>query len=271
LDAAGVALQPAEDEFYQWIDRAYVTPDDLIFNDVGASVVRGDGVPSVAGAHSPVHLLLTDPDGNRTGYAPDGTFHQEIPDSIWRRTDGTESGSFEGGQPAGAPDTEGVESVSANGIGIGPGWTITVTGFDTDAYVLVVKVLGDMVGVVGTTSPGEVDVFPVEGLPPLEAPPGDSDGDGCPDARELTDYAPRGGDRNPYDPWDYFDVTDDASIDVADVVRILAHFGEAPTPENAQYDREADPIKRHQTAFAGNGVDIDDAVLNLQSFGHACF
>jgi hypothetical protein len=104
----------------------------------------------------------------------------------------------------------------------------------------------------------------------------DSDGDGCPDARELGTDPVFGGDRDPFDPWDFYDVTGDSAIDLADALLILDHFGHGPNsdPTDNLLDRYApDPSKPYRTAEAlGDdvGVDLQDALLNLQSFGHKC-
>jgi Ca2+-binding RTX toxin-like protein len=135
-EGAGVKLE-GKDEWWHLPDQAYVTPDDLIKNDIGFTyILQPSGIGAVVSAHSPVHVLVTDPQGRRTGYAPDGTYYQEIPGSIWRRTDGTPDGSFEGprfGLPA--PETEGAESVSAPGMTAE--WTVTISAFDDGPYGLV--------------------------------------------------------------------------------------------------------------------------------------
>jgi hypothetical protein len=85
-----------------------------------------------------------------------------------------------------------------------------------------------------------------------------------------------GGDRDPLDPWDFYDVTGDAAIDLADALLILDHFGHGPNddPTDDLLDRYApDPSKPYRTAEALGtdvGIDLEDALLNLQSFGHKC-
>jgi hypothetical protein len=84
-----------------------------------------------------------------------------------------------------------------------------------------------------------------------------------------------GGDRNPFDFWDFFDVTGDASINLKDALLILAHFGHGPNDDATDdlLDRYApDPLKPYRTAAAlsATGINLSDALLNLQSFGHSC-
>jgi hypothetical protein len=107
----------------------------------------------------------------------------------------------------------------------------------------------------------------------------DSDGDGCDDgieARGVT-FAPHaGGDRNPRDQYDFFDVDGDLDIDLGDVIAILNHFGLSPGHPDYDplYDRYApDPNRPWRTAAATGaevGIDLKDAIIALQSFGHDC-
>jgi hypothetical protein len=113
---------------------------------------------------------------------------------------------------------------------------------------------------------GRVYVFTGEPWP-------DGDGDGCRDSTELGPDPVLGGDRNPNRFWDFFEVTYDHTIDLADSLAILSAFGAAPgSPAyNALYDRYAPiPLRFWATASAGDGVDFSDALLNLMSFGHYC-
>jgi len=103
----------------------------------------------------------------------------------------------------------------------------------------------------------------------------DTDGDGCRDGVEaLTlQFSPQqGGDRNPADYWDFFDVTGDAAIDLGDTLSVLSYFGQpaGSGPPNL-HDRSApDTLKPWRTAEANDGIDLQDALHSLASFGHAC-
>jgi hypothetical protein len=116
-------------------------------------------------------------------------------------------------------------------------------------------------------------------------PPGDAlgdacdandDNDPCSDAQEAGPQPTSGGDRNPLYPWDFYDVTGDQAIDLADTIAILGKFGLVPGAPGyvASFDRYApDPQKLYRTAAATGGqigIDVSDAIVNLQSFGHAC-
>ena len=96
-------------------------------------------------------------------------------------------------------------------------------------------------------------------ITPTVAPPIDTDGDGCPDAREASaaDWH-TGGERDPLNPWDFYDVPRpappdptatgprDGSIGLGDVIATLAyvgtHVGDAATPNGSgvTYDSTKD-------------------------------
>ena len=101
----------------------------------------------------------------------------------------------------------------------------------------------------------------------------DSDGDGCADGAELWTAAEAGGWRNPAVSADFYDVTGDAAIDLADALLILQHFGHGPSDDalDEALDRRIPAAwEPWRTATANDGVDLVDALNNLQSFGHSC-
>jgi hypothetical protein len=101
----------------------------------------------------------------------------------------------------------------------------------------------------------------------------DSDGDGCADGDELWNAPFSGGWRNPTDAYDFFDVTDDRSIDLRDTILVLTHFGHGPNGDalDDALDRRIPMAwEPWRTASANDGVDLADAITNLQSFGHDC-
>jgi hypothetical protein len=71
-------------------------------------------------------------------------------------------------------------------------------------------------------------------------------------------------------------VTGDRTIDLQDALAILDKFGLQPGQDGyaATHDRMApDPLKPWRTAAATGlalGIDLQDALINLQSFGHTC-
>jgi hypothetical protein len=101
----------------------------------------------------------------------------------------------------------------------------------------------------------------------------DDDGDGCTDVQETGLNPTLGGDRNPLDPWDFYDVTGSRSIDLVDTLAVLQHFGHGPNddPLDQRLDRYSpDASKPWRTAEANNGVTLLDALASLKSFGHHC-
>jgi hypothetical protein len=85
-----------------------------------------------------------------------------------------------------------------------------------------------------------------------------------------------GGDRDPLDVWDFYDVTGDRAIDLQDALAILDRFGLNPGQPgyDAAFDRTAPnalkPWRTAQASGAALGIDLQDALVNLQSFGHSC-
>ncbi len=115
------------------------------------------------------------------------------------------------------------------------------------------------------TSAGNADIFVAKlGM--------DTDGDGCTDGSELGPNQLLGGQRSPLHFWDFFDVTGDQAIDLSDTLDILGYFGDAGTsPAGNLRDRDnmLSP-QPWQTYEVNDGVDLTDALVNLQSFGHDC-
>ena len=104
----------------------------------------------------------------------------------------------------------------------------------------------------------------------------DSDADGCTDIEEFGWDPNFGGDRDPFDGFDYYDVTGDRSIDLGDTLLILQHFGHGPAddPLDPFLDRyvpsQDKPFRPAQATGNFLGIDLGDALANLQSFGHDC-
>mgnify|MGYP001600294194 CR=1 FL=1 len=101
----------------------------------------------------------------------------------------------------------------------------------------------------------------------------DTDGDGCADGEELGPDHKFGGERNPLDFWDFFDVTGDQAIDLSDALDILSYFGDPGLPATPGNLRDRDNFgapQPHQTYESNDGVDLTDVLVNLQSFGDDC-
>jgi hypothetical protein len=105
----------------------------------------------------------------------------------------------------------------------------------------------------------------------------DTDFDRCDDGEEYLGENPQsGGDRDPLNFYDFYDVTNDGAIDLSDALAILNLFG--AVPGDPSYDRAfdryvPDTSRPHATAQASGtfiGIDLGDALANLQSFGHSC-
>ena len=71
----------------------------------------------------------------------------------------------------------------------------------------------------------------------------DSDGDGCTDGEELGSSASAGGQRNPLNPYDFYDVNGDGTVNMLDdIVPVVAAFGSSEGPNyNAAFDRSPAP------------------------------
>ena len=103
----------------------------------------------------------------------------------------------------------------------------------------------------------------------------DTDNDGCRDGIEalVLQFGPQeGGDRNPVNFWDFFDVTGDRAIDLGDTLSVLAYFGDPAVsgPANLRDRGAPDDLKPWRTAESNDGIDLQDALHSLASFGHAC-
>ncbi len=114
-----------------------------------------------------------------------------------------------------------------------------------------------------------------EGAYGTNAAVADTDGDGCRDGVEVHThlFAPSfGGDRNPTSLWDFYDVTGDRVVDLSDTLDVLGYFGDSGTSPAANLRDRASPnaLKPWQLVEANDGIDLTDALANLQSFGHDC-
>ena len=101
----------------------------------------------------------------------------------------------------------------------------------------------------------------------------DTDGDRCGDGAELGPDEAAGGRRDPLNFWDFYDVTGDGAIDLDDVIDVLSFFGNSALPETPGNLRDRDFVGsefRWQTYETDDGVDIYDAIVNMESFGHNC-
>jgi hypothetical protein len=100
-----------------------------------------------------------------------------------------------------------------------------------------------------------------------------TDGDACSDLREVGPNKIFGGQRDPLNRWDFFDVSGDAFVDLTDALDVLSYFGQPAPPGGLAdlRDRDAPIVAQPWRTFASNtGVDLTDALNNLVQFGHDC-
>ena len=97
----------------------------------------------------------------------------------------------------------------------------------------------------------------------------DSDGDGCTDLQELGLNEQLGGQRDPNNPWDFYDTNGDGVIDLPnDILGVLFAFG----AYDVIYDRgpSAGPDPWNMTAPDGI-IDLPNDILGvIMQFGHSC-
>ena len=134
---------------------------------------------------------------------------------------------------------------------------------------------------------------------PAPAKPLDSDGDGCTDAQEFGPQVSLGGQRNPYDFWDFFDtpagapLARDKVISVGDIGGVVARYGTSrespPTTEEALVEALTPPtdLTSYHPAFDRSGSDPaanpwnllpPDGIISagdigavVVQFGHTCW
>ena len=109
----------------------------------------------------------------------------------------------------------------------------------------------------------------------------DSDGDGCPDAREQGPSELTGGRRNYLNPWDYFNPTLDGLNRVDDILRVVLQFFDddndgspGQPPYSAGYDPGTDRTLMGPNAWnlgPPNGQQrADDIIHIVRQFFHDC-
>ena len=111
--------------------------------------------------------------------------------------------------------------------------------------------------------------------------PGDTDGDGCSDAKEFGLDEALGGRRDYLNPWDYFDVLGpgaalpvDQIIDLPnDILGVIQHFSPSgAAPYDVQFDRGPQIGANVWNMGPPDGViDLPNDILGvIQQFGHNC-
>ena len=115
---------------------------------------------------------------------------------------------------------------------------------------------------------------------PAQSEPGDTDGDGCSDQKELGGDETLGGRRNFVNPWDFYDVLGggggppDRIVDLPnDILGVIQHFSPSgAAPYDVQFDRGPSTGPNPWNMTAPDGViDLPNDVLGvIQQFGHSC-
>lgn len=103
---------------------------------------------------------------------------------------------------------------------------------------------------------------------------GDTDGDGCTDGEELGTDASRGGQRNPLDPSDFYDVNGDGTVNLfGDVLPVIQAFGPSSGPHYAAaLDRSPAPlgVAPWHLGPPDGVIDMTDIAGVIAQFGHSC-
>ncbi len=123
---------------------------------------------------------------------------------------------------------------------------------------------------------------------PTKAPDGDTDGDtvpnsadpdddndGCPDVNENGFDEKLGGRRDPHNPWDYFNPTNDGKNRIDDVLLLVNHYflREGDPGYDEKYDRTAIPETAKEPWRLGppsGQILVDDILHVIDSYRHDC-
>ena len=121
-----------------------------------------------------------------------------------------------------------------------------------------------------TPTPTSTNTPTITNTPTPTRTPGtsvDSDGDGCTDWEEVGPEPLYGGQRDPADPWDFYDVNGSKKVDALDIGMVRARFNVLP----------ADPVYDRSPGAAiwapgppDDQIDAIDIGLVRASFNHSC-
>ncbi len=108
---------------------------------------------------------------------------------------------------------------------------------------------------------------------PPQAYPGDTDGDGCPDAREQGMNPMMGGRRNFLNPWDYMNPTGDHMNRVDDILAVIPHFGQnvGDLGYDVKYDRTYLGPNRWNLGPPDGKIRVADILAAVSQYGQDCF
>ncbi len=105
-----------------------------------------------------------------------------------------------------------------------------------------------------------------------QAYPGDTDADGCPDAREQGISMMMGGRRNFLNPWDWFDPTGDHMARIDDALAVASRYGKnvGDAAYDVKYDRTYIGPNAWNLGPPNGQVRIDDVLTSLRQYGAGC-
>jgi hypothetical protein len=118
-----------------------------------------------------------------------------------------------------------------------------------------------------------INCVPPGPTPTKQPPPGDTDGDGCPDADENGPDEMLGGRRDYNNPWDYFNPTNDGQNRVDDILAVVDHYYLAegdPGYEDGKYDRSDLGPNPWNLGPPNGRVLVDDILHAINSYFHDC-
>ena len=100
----------------------------------------------------------------------------------------------------------------------------------------------------------------------------DTDGDGCADDREAGPDQMQGGQRDPLNPWDFFNPSHDGKNRVDDILMVVAHFGfNAGDPGySTDFDRTYLGPNPWNLGPPNGQIRVDDIIAEIRQFGHDC-
>lgn len=116
------------------------------------------------------------------------------------------------------------------------------------------------------------DSFTVFAAPPKQAPPGDTDGDGCTDEQENGTDETAGGQRDYKNPWDYFNPTGDGRNRIDDILAVVNRYflHEGQEGYDEKYDRTYLGPNDWNLGPPDGQILVDDILHSVHSYFHDC-
>jgi hypothetical protein len=109
---------------------------------------------------------------------------------------------------------------------------------------------------------------PVQGEGLIEI--ADTDGDGCSDVAEYSLDARIGGQRDPDNPWDYFNPTNDGQNRIDDVLAVINNYRADNPPATDPYDRTGLEPNEWNLGLPNGQILIDDVLAAIYQYRHDC-